>query len=354
MSELPVTKPNAVKSAYDDLQRLTQDVRAVLLRLSTGNEPERATLVDMADRARKLARRQSRTLLGTITVEDADLTQTRESFKKIADDLASIVDFKNADNMYPVLTDAARALNRALGEVPRPNTDGMRNRISHLLRRGSTGTRPAAPAVNVEGIVAKAQRLYKEQTAKLAKQLVDEKISIEQWRQDMMRAIRDLHYTAAVAGAGGIGYLTPAALAGIDAKVREQGTYLNRWASQLESLRQEKKDINEAALQRRAAMYSGSAMAMANETADTVRFASFPKLPCYPVDGLTLCKGNCKCKDWDWNIISEERGDADVYYRLSPAEHCQVCVERARVFSPLEIRGFRIVTDYDPQKIIHR
>ena len=346
----------ATKTAYDDLQRLTQDVRQALLNMTANNAlPDREALLGFAERARALARRQKQTLLG-ITVSEQALAQTREDFKKIADSLSTLPDFKAYDAVYPVLTEAARALNRALAEVPKtkPLVEQLKEKISGLLRGAQNPVmRPPAPAkpkINIESVVAKAQRVYKEKSAALAKRLVAGELTVEQWRQDMMRAIRDLHFTAAVAGAGGIGYLTPEAISAIDAKVREQGTYLNNWANQLTSQQQ----LSEGQIVTRAHLYSGASSALANETADTVTYGRFPKLPCYPVDGHTLCRGNCKCKDWRWDILDAEKGDADVYWQLSPAEHCDTCLYRAQVFNPLKIREFKIVTEYDPIKVMHR
>lgn len=346
----------ATKTAYDDLQRLTQDVRQALLNMTANNTiPDREALLGFADRARSLARRQRSTLLGITVSEDA-LAQTREDFRKIADALSTLPDFKAYDAVHPVLADAARALNRALSEVPKtkPLVEQLKERIGGLLRGAQNPvTRPTAPPkpkINVDSVVAKAQRVYKDKSAALAKKLVAGELTIEQWRQDMMRAIRDLHFTAAVAGAGGIGFLTPDAIAAIDAKVREQGTFLNKWANQLTSQAQ----LSEGQIVTRAHLYSGASSALANETADTVVYGKFPKLPCYPADGRTLCKGNCKCKDWQWDILDAEKGDADVYYRLSPAEHCDTCLYRAAVFNPLQIRNFQIVTEYDPVQIRHR
>lgn len=61
-------------------------------------------------------------------------------------------------------------------------------------------------------------------------------------------------------------------------------------------------------------------------------------LPAMPGDGTTQCKGNCACS-WDIQVIDEEAGDYNCYWRLGAKDHCQTCVSRASSWAPLLIRG---------------
>ncbi len=60
-------------------------------------------------------------------------------------------------------------------------------------------------------------------------------------------------------------------------------------------------------------------------------------LPAMPGDGTTQCLTHCKCA-WEIETLAGD-GNADAYWRLGAAEHCQTCTQRAHEWSPLQIRG---------------
>lgn len=57
------------------------------------------------------------------------------------------------------------------------------------------------------------------------------------------------------------------------------------------------------------------------------------RLPQVPGDGRTRCLTNCKCY---LDIRRTETGH-DVYWRLTPAEHCEDCVRLSEQWNPLKI-----------------
>lgn len=65
-------------------------------------------------------------------------------------------------------------------------------------------------------------------------------------------------------------------------------------------------------------------------------------LPAYPGDGSTQCLTNCKCS---WRIVwlDAENLDADAYWDMGTAEHCDDCARRARRWAPLRFRGGEVV-----------
>ena len=63
----------------------------------------------------------------------------------------------------------------------------------------------------------------------------------------------------------------------------------------------------------------------------------FLPLPAMPAEG-TQCMDNCGC-EWDIEVIDEDNGDYDAYWRLGKLKNCQTCLERSIQWSPLEIRG---------------
>lgn len=60
-------------------------------------------------------------------------------------------------------------------------------------------------------------------------------------------------------------------------------------------------------------------------------------LPAMPAEG-TQCHNNCGC-EWEIQEIDGKAGDYDAYWRRSKDDSCQTCLERERLWNPLEIRG---------------
>lgn len=169
----------------------------------------------------------------------------------------------------------------------------------------------------------------------LSKQLVEKKITPRSFRAQMLMEIRYLLFTAAAAGAGGVGYLQASDIALIDKRTREQAKYLDNWVSQIER----QADMGTAAgVANRARMYGGESNRVLNEMTDRVAHRAFPTLPVQP-GKKTDCLTNCKC-GWEWHVIDFRKGNADVFWRMRPAEHCKTCKARAAAFAPLKIRDF--------------
>jgi len=80
-------------------------------------------------------------------------------------------------------------------------------------------------------------------------------------------------------------------------------------------------------------------------------------LPAYPGDGTSQCLKNCKCR-WRIEVIGDiEDGNADAYWELGVAEHCQTCVERHRAWNPLQIRNWELILPYRTKQVhlpLHR
>lgn len=64
-------------------------------------------------------------------------------------------------------------------------------------------------------------------------------------------------------------------------------------------------------------------------------------LPTMPGEG-TQCLSNCKCR-WDIKVIDALDRDYDCYWVLGVADHCQTCVEYAKMWNPLKIRGNKVI-----------
>ena len=83
----------------------------------------------------------------------------------------------------------------------------------------------------------------------------------------------------------------------------------------------------------RSKLYAKSSQALFWKTSVPV------DLPQTPRDGQTRCKTNCRC----YLDIGYERDDDGaivavlVYWRLTPAEHCEDCLRLAREWNPLRL-----------------
>lgn len=347
---MPATKAT---TARDDLAALIATLRARVLELTTASYPSREQVTDMRDRAGRLARRQRQTLLPGVTVTDDVLSQARTSLAEAETALLAATTATRNKEWARVADRYARALS-VLEQVQRelpaaPTADEkrqtLRQRIERLLNIPKR--QPAAPTnadtvTKREALLARAQAKFNDEVALYAKRYAADEIDIYQWKAFMKVAIRDLHFTAAAIGAGGIGALTKEAIAAMDARIREQANYLNNWAAQIERQRANGAPTSEAALANRARMYAGAAGTTASESEDVIAFAGFPKLPFYPCE-KSACRNACAC-DWEWRDANEEAGNADVYWRLNAkrtvlGEHCPQCLARARAFAPLKIRG---------------
>lgn len=187
------------------------------------------------------------------------------------------------------------------------------------------------------GIVQRLFNLFGGNVDTLAAQLARGEISLDGWYDAMRRLVIQAHTGMYRAGVGRD--LTPEDRQRINARLREQLDYLDRWVRELEGQDQ----YNEAQIRNRARLYLNAT----NATLQDARAAAIglPELPALPGDGTTLCRVNCKCT---WRIVQlDGDGNYDVYWRLRPAEHCETCVRRAAAWAPIRIRG-GVLGPYEP------
>jgi hypothetical protein len=60
-------------------------------------------------------------------------------------------------------------------------------------------------------------------------------------------------------------------------------------------------------------------------------------LPAVPRDGSSTCGPRCSCQ---WQIEElEGEGNALATWKLGPADHCQICVERSQQWNPLVFKN---------------
>lgn len=110
----------------------------------------------------------------------------------------------------------------------------------------------------------------------------------------------------------------------LKATIREQRRYLDGFMRDWDNL-------SEAQRRARAALYAGPV----RTTYEQARWGDWA-LPFYPGEG-SECKANCRCS-WQVEDLGNGRGRAT--WRLSSAEHCPTCTQRAAQ-SPYDVRRNR-------------
>lgn len=228
--------------------------------------------------------------------------------------------------------DAAR---RLLGGIRRGVDQFMQELAQDLQTPRPVADAPPSPVNEArrERIMLAFQEDFQDRARVLVDRVTSGSLTVPQWRAQMALEIRNLHFSAAVAGAGGFGNLSADDLARVEQVTQEQLIYLNRWAQQLAGYSVDDLLNEKDYMQVRAAMYGGASNASYSKA--LIKAAGVPDLPFYPAEN-TECRNNCKCS-WDIRPL-ETQGEFDCYWRRSPVDSCKTCVYRERVASPLEVR----------------
>ena len=204
---------------------------------------------------------------------------------------------------------------------------------------GILAPREPPAAETVERQLAALNAQFDTNVTRLAQGLANNTVSLGQFDGAMRSAIRQHHLAVAVVAQGGTQNATPQTLALAQGQVNVQMGYFDAWMRELQqqAAAGELPSVNYIA--NRARMYGKAAKATAERA--SVQGGGLPDLPFHPAE-KTPCKFNCKCR-WNIRVIDAVNGSYDCYYRLGDAEHCSVCVARARAANPLRVRRGQIV-----------
>jgi hypothetical protein len=152
-------------------------------------------------------------------------------------------------------------------------------------------------------------------------------LSPVEWHNSMADVLLTAH-TAAYLEGRGVDSLSPGARRLVAEIVSEQVQYLNGFLDKVEA-----EGWQDARDRARAHLYAGALKAT------HARAEAFGlNLPAYPGDGSTECLTNCRCR-WDIRWLDREELNADCYWRMGQAEHCDTCRSRAETWAPLKVRG---------------
>lgn len=237
------------------------------------------------------------------------------------------------------------AAQRALAELEAKQQDGSPALIlAGLLATAIVTRRPRQarkPKQSREELLAsqgKLQVAFQQEMGRLAKDLASGNITTQEWQRQMKRELKLLHVGSRVISVGGWDNVTSEQVARAMSTVEDQYAYLERWEQELQNTEITPEMSDKIA--RRASLYANASEATFDE--GYYGAIGMPPLPAYPRDGSTDCLTNCKCS-WVIRTIDENRGDWDCTWKMGNAEHCPQCRQRARVWSPLKIRGGVIV-----------
>ncbi len=222
-------------------------------------------------------------------------------------------------------------------EATQAELNNLQTATALLTRIGSTtAQRIIVPASNTQAL----DRLIERQRTKLQSitdRYLDTRINERQWFRQIVNAINAGNIAASALAVGGIDNLSQDDQQAIERENERQIAYLNRFRRNLSIL-------SPAEIRNRSGLYAG-AITTRYWTAHTR--AQGLVLPAMP--GVrTSCHSNCKC-NWDIRKLSGD-GNWDCYWRISAVESCPECLQRQRVFNPLQVRNF-IVQPFNPSGI---
>lgn len=159
------------------------------------------------------------------------------------------------------------------------------------------------------------------------------RIAIDAWRYEVERLLAKNITASFMAGRGNFS-LSEAEILKVREWVSKQARYLESFAVNIET--HPKGEEFTQKWRNRAASYATSIVNpfYSGET------WGIP-LPAIPGDMTSQCGQADKCS---WHIVKlEGEGNWDATWRLHPAEHCQTCIERARLWRPLQIRNYQLL-----------
>lgn len=265
-----------------------------------------------------------------IAIAGAGLITPQQGLQKLADDDVMPEEFLGQDGTAATgLTDQEKLAAPATGPAstaqqpalrqtpPSPLRQAVMRTIAQQQRGGMVTTKETPP--DLRPIIDTASR----RARTLTERMLEGDLDLDAWERGMLRVLAGQYNSAYVAGAGDREY---------DDDVVDQA--LERQQAYLAGFKQAIRDgaISPAQALARGQLYAESTRAMYWRGATH----GMPPLPSVPGDGTTQCLTNCKCS---LQIIALDEPESwDVYWRMSDAEHCQTCTERAAQWAPLQIR----------------
>jgi hypothetical protein len=154
--------------------------------------------------------------------------------------------------------------------------------------------------------------------------------TVDSWQRDMESALTRYHLAAYMTGQDSPVF-DRQGVATVQGLVTAQLEFLDNFALVIKDGSEWQRSWNA-----RAAMYAESIKVPYWRGATKVL-----PLPAMPAEG-TQCRTRCRCL-WSVVTVDEDQGDYDATWIRGAGDSCQTCVQRAGDWSPLRIRGGRLV-----------
>lgn len=183
----------------------------------------------------------------------------------------------------------------------------------------------------LESLITRLQNLIDAATGKLEANLTPRQI--REYHEIMEELLSRYHLAAYMVGAG-TEEISEKARAKIVEGVANQLAFLQGFITEIED-----NDTFVMGWEARARMYGESI-----KEPYWVGKTKILPIPSVPGSGDTQCLTNCKCF-LEVKNYNEAKGNADVYWRLTPSENCQTCKQRAQEWNPLKIRNGVLLSD---------
>jgi hypothetical protein len=171
----------------------------------------------------------------------------------------------------------------------------------------------------------------------LASRVASGEMTAQAWESEMRQRLKKSSTAEYMLGRGGINTMTTDDMKVIEGVLRGQYDYLERFAAEVNA-----DFLSEAQIRARSQLYFESTRQM-HERGKASGWEVEADLPCYPGDGDTQCRSNCKCS-WEFE---ENTTETLCYYRLNAAEHCEDCQDRAFQYNPFVITRTRETPEGD-------
>lgn len=176
-----------------------------------------------------------------------------------------------------------------------------------------------------QGQSDKLTEIYSAGLYRLGQNLVDGKITLTEFHQQMIDAVEKMYVFQ---GASAVdGDRTQYDAVTVRQSVDEQLVFLDGFMTAIEQAQANNGSLG--FVPNRAAMYAKSSQS------EFWRQAISVTLPAYPKDSSTICKTNCKCV---WSIDCDSAGNVLATWVMDDSvENCEDCQRRAREWNPLVI-----------------
>ena len=160
----------------------------------------------------------------------------------------------------------------------------------------------------------------------LADDLVDGKLTVQQWTLQMRREVSSLFSDEYMLARGGRNAMLQADLDALSQMITTQYGFLQNFAEDVRA-----GNLSKAQIAARSELYLDSGT-QSHERGKAARYGL--TLPTYPGDGSQICRARCRCR-WD---IQETDDEFLATWLLNVAvTHCDTCLGNAATYKPLSI-----------------